>query len=74
MPLILLYRQFIPELRGRSLVGNIVLSLLVVHRAEFWLPLAATLLCNARPRRGSDTASEGEMPQLTAVDKWRIVG
>jgi hypothetical protein len=43
-----LCHHFIPELRGRSPVGNIkrLRSLQVVHRAEYWLPFEAA--SNAR--------------------------
>ncbi len=59
--LILLCLHFIPKLWGRRHVGNIVLSLQVVHRAEFWSPFKATPLwtsyssCWAHPpKQGSD--------------------
>ncbi len=52
--LVFLCYHFIPELRGRSPVGNIVLSLQVVHRAGNLLEHPTAPCWAQPPRQGSD--------------------
>ncbi len=50
--------HFILELWGRSPVGNIVLSLQVVHRAKYWLPFDTAASNTDSPLLSTATQTE----------------
>ncbi len=78
--LVLLSDHFIPELRGLKPVGNKVLSLHVVHRADYQSPFVAAPPqmpiphCWAQPpRRGTDTVKSFFAPSVSWCEYSSVV-